>query len=152
MVLISGEKVFTKIITWRRNNGFHFSPKGKNGVQNAICAPGVKDTSIIPKFEPYLLKLEPNTQLSSLNTILVVSGWYDVTMTFYENFLNWQFVDIFAWKIFSCSKSRPLNTILMVSGRYDVIVTFCDNFVNFWLKILFDLKWSWMNLNDLSSF
>ena len=42
MVLISGVKVCVQIITWRRNNGFHFSPKGKNGVQNAICAPGVK--------------------------------------------------------------------------------------------------------------
>ena len=44
MVLISGEKVFVQIITWHRNNGLHFSPKGKNGVQNAICAPGVKPT------------------------------------------------------------------------------------------------------------
>ena len=41
MVLISGEKLVTEIITWRRNNDFHFSPKGKNGVQNAICPPGV---------------------------------------------------------------------------------------------------------------
>ena len=42
MVLISGKKVLTEIITCRRDNGFHFSPKGKNGLQNAICAPGVK--------------------------------------------------------------------------------------------------------------
>ena len=39
MVLISGE-----IITWRRNNDLHFSPKGKNGAQNAICPSGVKIT------------------------------------------------------------------------------------------------------------
>ena len=38
MVLISDEKVFTEIILWRRNNGFHFSPKKGSGVQNAICA------------------------------------------------------------------------------------------------------------------
>ena len=49
-----------------------------------------KDNPIIPKFEPYLLELDPNTQSSSLNTILVVSGRHDV----------WQFVDIFAWKKF----------------------------------------------------
>ena len=42
MVLVSSEKVFREIITWRHNNGSNFSPKGKNGVQNAICAPGVK--------------------------------------------------------------------------------------------------------------
>ena len=36
MVLISGEKVVTEIITWRRNNDFHFSPKRKNGVQNGV--------------------------------------------------------------------------------------------------------------------
>ena len=30
MDLTTGEKVFTEIITCRRNNGFHFSPKGKN--------------------------------------------------------------------------------------------------------------------------
>ena len=40
--LITGEKVLTEIITKRRDNDFHFRPKGKNGVQNAICAPGVK--------------------------------------------------------------------------------------------------------------
>ena len=42
MVVILGEKVFTDIITCRRDNGFHFSPKGKNGVQNAIGPWGVK--------------------------------------------------------------------------------------------------------------
>ena len=47
MVLISGEKVRVQIITWRRDNGFHFSPKGKNDVQNAICAPGVNLSSEI---------------------------------------------------------------------------------------------------------
>ena len=49
MVLISGDKIFTKVITWRRNNDFHFSPKGKNGAQNAICPSGVK-TQILRKF------------------------------------------------------------------------------------------------------
>ena len=42
MVLVSSARVFREIIIWRRNNNFHFSLKGKNGVQNAICAPGVK--------------------------------------------------------------------------------------------------------------
>ena len=49
MVVISSEKVFTEIIAWRRDNGFHFSPKGKNGAQNAICAPGIKIQSRIYK-------------------------------------------------------------------------------------------------------
>ena len=47
MVSISGEKVCTGVITWRRYSDFHFSPKGKNGVQNAICHPGVKLSSDI---------------------------------------------------------------------------------------------------------
>jgi len=42
MVFILGVKSFEEIITWCCDNGFHFSPKGKNGAQNAICAPGVK--------------------------------------------------------------------------------------------------------------
>ena len=42
MVLISVDEVFTETINWRRNNDFHFSPKGENGVQNAICDPGVE--------------------------------------------------------------------------------------------------------------
>ena len=46
MVLISGEKVFTKVITWRRDKDFHFSPKGENGAQNAICPSGVKGTIV----------------------------------------------------------------------------------------------------------
>ena len=53
MVLISGEKVVTEIITWRRNNDFHFSPKGKNGVQNAICPPGVNCISLVQTTGPY---------------------------------------------------------------------------------------------------
>ena len=80
-------------------------------------------TPIIP--EPYFLELDPNTQSSSLNTILVVSGRHDVTMTFYENWVNWQFVDM---KKSSNTKSRPLMTIWMVSGGHDVIVTFYGNF------------------------
>ena len=47
MVLVSSEKVLREILTSRRNNGFHFSPKGKNGVQHAICAPGVKQNDEI---------------------------------------------------------------------------------------------------------
>ena len=39
--LISGEKVLTEIITRRRNDDFHFSPKGENGVQNVIGPWGV---------------------------------------------------------------------------------------------------------------
>ena len=89
----------------------------------------IKDTLIIPKVKPYLLELDRNTQWRSLNTILVISGRYDVTMTFCENFVNSQFVDIFAWKIFLNTKSRPLKTILMVFGRHDVIVTFYENFL-----------------------
>ena len=109
----------------------------------------IKDTPIIPNFEPFLLKLDLNTQSSSVNTILVVSGRYDVNVTFYENFVNWQFVDIFAWKIFSNTKSRPLNTILMVSGRHDVIVKFCDNFVSFLTENFFRPR---MTLNELERF
>ena len=30
MVLISGEKVFIEIITWRHKNGFHLSPRGQS--------------------------------------------------------------------------------------------------------------------------
>ena len=30
-----------EVIAGRRHNGFHFSPKGKNGVQNAIGPSGV---------------------------------------------------------------------------------------------------------------
>ena len=93
-----------------------------------------KDNPIIPKFEPYLLELDPNTQSSSLNTILVVSGRHDVIMTFHENFVNWQFVDILHEKSFSNTKSRPLMTFLMVSDRHDVIVTFKDNIVNFFTQ------------------
>ena len=44
MVLFSSAKVLRETITWPCTNGFHFSPKGKNGVQNAICAPGVNLT------------------------------------------------------------------------------------------------------------
>ena len=47
MVFVSSAKVFREIITWRRNNSFNFSPKGKNGVENAICAPGVKACHIL---------------------------------------------------------------------------------------------------------
>jgi len=46
VVLISGKKLLKEIITCRRDNCLHFSPKGKNGVQNAICAPGVKFVSL----------------------------------------------------------------------------------------------------------
>ena len=46
MAFISGEKVFTKIITWGRNNGFHFSPKGKNVHWTDNCARGVKALSV----------------------------------------------------------------------------------------------------------
>ena len=61
LVLISGEIVFTKVITWRRNNDFHFSPKGKNGAQNAICPSGVKKcmffaNSLIHSFLRLLMK------------------------------------------------------------------------------------------------
>ena len=55
-----------------------------------------KDTPIIPKFSLYVLKLGPDTKSRSLNTILVVSGGHDVIMTFYENFVNLQFLVIFA--------------------------------------------------------
>ena len=51
MVLISGEIVFTKVIMWRRNNDFHFSPKGKNGAQNAICPSGVKTFFSLKSFQ-----------------------------------------------------------------------------------------------------
>ena len=40
--MISGKKVFTEVIKWRRNKGFHFSPKGKNGIWNAVDPLGVK--------------------------------------------------------------------------------------------------------------
>ena len=55
-------------------------------------------------------------------------------MTFHENFVNWQFVDILHEKSFSNTKSRPLMTFLMVSDRHDVIVTFKDNIVNFFTQ------------------
>ena len=42
MFLISSAKVCIEVIAGRHNNGFHFSPKGKNGVQNAIGPWGVK--------------------------------------------------------------------------------------------------------------
>ena len=51
MVLISGENVFTEVITWRRNDDFHFSPKEKNGVQNAFCHPGVNVTNDLGKIQ-----------------------------------------------------------------------------------------------------
>ena len=43
MFLISSAKVCIEVIAGRRNNGLHFSPKGKNGVQNAIGPSGVND-------------------------------------------------------------------------------------------------------------
>ena len=46
MVSISGEKVVLEIMTWRCNNDFHFSLKGKKAVQNTICHPGVKDSDL----------------------------------------------------------------------------------------------------------
>ena len=36
MVLIPSENVFTELITWRRENGFNYSPKEKNGIWNVI--------------------------------------------------------------------------------------------------------------------
>jgi len=57
----------------------------------------IKDTPIIPKFSLYLLKLGPNTKSRSLNTILAVSGSHDVIVTYYENYVNSQFMLIPAW-------------------------------------------------------
>ena len=45
MCLISTARVCIEVIAGRRNNGFHFSSKGKNGVPNAIGPSGVKPTS-----------------------------------------------------------------------------------------------------------
>ena len=42
------------------------------------------------------MKLDPNTKSRSLNTILAVSGGHDVIVTFYENFVNLQFMVISA--------------------------------------------------------
>ena len=41
VVILGENEIITEMITWRRNDDFHFSLKVKNGVQNAICAPGV---------------------------------------------------------------------------------------------------------------
>ena len=46
MFLISSAKVCIEVIAGRRNNGFHFSPEGENGVQNAIGPSGVKSGSL----------------------------------------------------------------------------------------------------------
>ena len=42
MDLTLEEKLFMEIITWRHNNGFHFSPKGKNVCSTDNCPWGVK--------------------------------------------------------------------------------------------------------------
>ena len=42
------------------------------------------------------MKFCPNTKSRSLNTFLMVSGGDDVIMTFYENFVNFQFMAIWA--------------------------------------------------------
>ena len=55
MFLISSAKVCIEVIAGRRNNGLHFSPKGKNGVQNAIGPSGVNfhDKNIFQKNCPF---------------------------------------------------------------------------------------------------
>ena len=68
MDLTLGEKLFTEIITWRHNNGFHFSPKGKNVCSTDNCAWGVKVnglTCILTSKSPRRL-VAPVTQSGSL--------------------------------------------------------------------------------------
>ena len=77
MVLIPVEKVFTEIITWRRNNDFHFSPKGKNVHWMDNCAWGVKLISmtlsksmthhhlIFSRFELWFQNQNHQTEISS---------------------------------------------------------------------------------------
>ena len=69
-------KVFKKVITWRRENGFNFGPKGKNGVCIAICranfAPGVKTKSSAE------CKLFNNCHLESSSDISILLIYFTV--------------------------------------------------------------------------
>ena len=56
MDLTLGEKVSTEYITWRRDNGFHFSPKGKNVHWMDNCAWGVKRMKLSGKGDSEVLK------------------------------------------------------------------------------------------------
>ena len=58
MVVILGEKVFTEIITWRRDNGFHFSPKGKNVPRGDNCHSGVKKVIIFCRYAMFIIYIQ----------------------------------------------------------------------------------------------
>ena len=59
MDLTLGEELFTEIITWRHNNGFHFSPKGKNVCSTDNCAWGVKSYTHFV-FESLMTRIRSN--------------------------------------------------------------------------------------------
>ena len=50
---------------------------------------------IPPSFQNFVFEHGPYTKSRSLDTILVVSGGHDVIVTFYENYVNSQFMVIF---------------------------------------------------------